>query len=181
MYRTPRRLRRVLLCIALFASLAAGSVVAAPASSAAVPTQSHADIIGDQVLRLLNSERALYRLAPVRPNSSLKRAARAHNIAMANRNSMSHQLPGELSLGTRISSTGYHWRAAGENLGFNTDWSLGGALLLQRMMFGEKPPNDGHRRNILNATYRDVGLDVYVDARHHKIWLTEEFGRASGT
>ncbi|MDT4945595.1 MAG: hypothetical protein QOH14_2328, partial [Pseudonocardiales bacterium] len=33
------------------------------------------------------------------------------------------------------------------------------------------------RRVILNPVYRDVGVDIYMDGAHHKMWLTEDFGR----
>jgi uncharacterized protein YkwD len=47
---------------------------------------------------------------------------------------------------------------------------------LELLMYREKPPNDGHRRNILNHGFRNVGVDIYVDAAHHKLWLTTDFG-----
>jgi uncharacterized protein YkwD len=43
-------------------------------------------------------------------------------------------------------------------------------------MYYEKAPNDGHRRNILNPAYRDVGISVVQDFVHHRIWLTVDFG-----
>jgi uncharacterized protein YkwD len=43
-------------------------------------------------------------------------------------------------------------------------------------MYNETPPNDGHRLNILNTHYRNVGVDVYFDKVHHKLWLTTDFG-----
>jgi uncharacterized protein YkwD len=45
------------------------------------------------------------------------------------------------------------------------------------MMFRERPPNDGHRLNILSRTFRNVGIDVYFDNAHHKMWFTQDFGR----
>jgi uncharacterized protein YkwD len=44
-------------------------------------------------------------------------------------------------------------------------------------MLGETPPNDGHRRNILSATFAVVGVDVYLDSTHGRLWLTEDFAR----
>ncbi|HJQ43379.1 MAG TPA: CAP domain-containing protein [Jatrophihabitantaceae bacterium] len=176
------RLRRLFVSCAVALSLIAGLVVGGSGASATTaPTQSHIDSVAAQVFNLLNAERALYRLPALHRVAALQRSARAHNIKMAQYNTMSHQLPGELSLGGRITIQGYHWRAVGENVAYNTDWSLAGAYYLQKMMFNEKAPNDGHRRNILSTTYRDVGVDIYLDLRHHKIWLTEDFGRLYGT
>jgi len=43
-------------------------------------------------------------------------------------------------------------------------------------MMAEKPPDDGHRRNILSTSYALIGVDVLIDA-HHGIWLTEDFAQ----
>jgi uncharacterized protein YkwD len=52
----------------------------------------------------------------------------------------------------------------------------GGVLLLQRLMYNERPPENGHRVNILNRHFRDVGIDIYMDRVHHKVWMTTDFG-----
>jgi uncharacterized protein YkwD len=44
-------------------------------------------------------------------------------------------------------------------------------------MYNEKAPNNGHRLNILSSKFRQVGVDVYLDRTHHKVWLTTDFGR----
>jgi len=45
-------------------------------------------------------------------------------------------------------------------------------------MLNEKPPDDGHRQNILsNANI--IGIDVLVDTQNQKIWLTEDFARTA--
>jgi uncharacterized protein YkwD len=55
--------------------------------------------------------------------------------------------------------------------------NTGGVRRLETLMYHEKAPNDGHRRNILNSHFRNVGVDVYIDRAHHKVWLTTDFGR----
>jgi uncharacterized protein YkwD len=129
------------------------------------------------VLNLLNSERAQHGLPALHMNSHLISSAHSHNLALAAHNTMSHQLPGEASLGTRISRAGYSWRAAGENIGWDSSMTTSAALHLERLMYGEGP-GGGHYENIVSKTYRDVGIDVYLDQKHHKLWLTEDFGRA---
>ena len=42
---------------------------------------------------------------------------------------------------------------------------------MQQAMYNEKPPDDGHRHNILNEVYVDVGIDVVSDSVHGKVWL----------
>ena len=175
-----RPLRRIVVAILVALSLATGAVVSAPPASAAV-TQDYMNAVAKQVFNIMNSERAANHLPALRLNTLLMRSARKHNQRMARYNTMSHQLPGELSLGARITAEGYRWRAVGENVAWNTEMNMAGAYYLQKIMYGERYPNDGHRRNILSSTYRDVGVDIYVDFTHHKIWLTEDFGRLYGT
>lgn len=95
---------------------------------------------------------------------------------MAGANTLSHQLPGEASLGERV-SVFYAWSACGENVAWNSQRSQAGALALETSMYDETPPNDGHRRNILSTTFVDVGVDVIDDSTHGRIWLTTDFGR----
>jgi uncharacterized protein YkwD len=97
---------------------------------------------------------------------------------MARHNTMSHQLPGEAYFSSRISKAGYNWEYAGENIGWNSSITKRGVLTLEKIMYSEQAPNDGHRLNILDKHYRDVGVDVYVDKKHHKVWLTTDFGRS---
>jgi uncharacterized protein YkwD len=41
-------------------------------------------------------------------------------------------------------------------------------------MLAETPPNDGHRRNILNASFAHVGISLYRDAQG-TVWMTQDF------
>ena len=169
--------RRIALFIVSFGL--AGLFGASPAG-ATVPPQSHGAVVAHNVFALLNSERKAHGLPPLRMNTQLILSAHRHNLTMAAWNTLSHKLPSELSLGGRIIRANYdhnHWRGAGENIGWNSDMSNGGVLFLEQLMYNERPPGDiGHRLNILNSSYRDIGVDVYYDAAHGKVWLTEDFG-----
>jgi uncharacterized protein YkwD len=46
-------------------------------------------------------------------------------------------------------------------------------------MYTEKPPNDGHRVNILNPKLKEVGITIIYDATHKKLWITQDFGTHS--
>jgi len=41
-------------------------------------------------------------------------------------------------------------------------------------MMAEKPPDDGHRQNLLSKDFHRIGISIYIDA-HHTLWLTEDF------
>jgi uncharacterized protein YkwD len=128
------------------------------------------------VLARLNAQRALHHLPALTIAPRLVTSAHAHNLAMAKANTMSHKLPGEPALTTRISRTGYTWHWVGENVAWNSDVSAAGLLLLQRIMYREVPPENGHRLNILSRNYKQVGIDVYVDKSNGKVWMTQDFG-----
>jgi uncharacterized protein YkwD len=129
------------------------------------------------VLAKLNAERAAHGLKALTMNTHLVSSAHTHNLAIAKANQLSHQLSGEAGLGARITAAGYHWTAVGENIAYNSNRSQAGVLALQAAMYGEQPPNDGHRRNILSSAFVHVGVDVIDDAVHHRVWLVTDFGR----
>lgn len=167
----PRRFATVL--IAVFGVLGAGLVssAAAPADPIVVhPT------VAKNVLSVLNQERAAHHLPALRMNTNLINSAYAHNLAMAGHNTMAHQLPGEKSLGGRLDAAQYHWSTAGECIGWTSDNTNTGALDVQRYMYNEKAPNDGHRLIILSSAYRDVGISVITDVTHKRLWITEDYG-----
>lgn len=128
------------------------------------------------MLSQLDAERRAHGLPALQMNTELIASAHAHNLQMARFDSMSHQLPGEAFFADRIRAAGYQYSYAGENIGWNTVQTLAGALSLETIMYNEKPPNDDHRQNILSKHYTDVGIDIYLDPVHGKLWLTEDLG-----
>ena len=90
-------------------------------------------------------------------------------------NQLEHQISGEPELGEREKQQGVQWQLAAENIGYTEDISQNGALGLHTAMMAEKPPDDGHRQNILSNESNQVGIDILVDNQHGKLWLTEDF------
>jgi uncharacterized protein YkwD len=173
----PRRGRRRALLLVPLLALAL-LVVPQPSAGASAPhTAATARIYANAMLRLLNRERSWHHLRPLTMNAKLIHSAHLHNTRMARANELSHQLPGEAFFATRITRAHYHWIAAGENIGWNSRMTWAGLRQLETMMFRERPPNNGHRLNILSRTFRNVGIDVYFDNAHHKMWFTQDFGR----
>lgn len=187
--RTPRTLRRrgrALTTILATAVVLGSTLVSASSAASAkgisyavksVPAPSAAELVMMHALLLeINLERRLHHLPAVRSNKYLALSARRHDVAMSRANTMSHQLPGEAFFATRMTAAGYKWAWAGENIAWNSRMTTAGVIQLEKMMYNERPPNDGHRVNILSSHFRDVGVDVYLDAKHHKVWLTTDFG-----
>lgn len=171
----PAALAALVLVVALLATLLTPGKAEARTT---VPVRSLTEVsFANAVATLLNTERAANHLKPVTMRPQLIASARSHNLAMARANVMSHQVYGEKSLGSRIDATGYHWLWAGENIGWNSDMTSAGVLMLQKAMYNERPPENGHRLNILSSHFTNVGVDVYLDTVHQRVWLTVDFGR----
>ena len=73
-----------------------------------------------------------------------------------------------------------HWTSAGENIGeagpiSRTSSAIAQAAVgLTQAMLNEKPPDDGHRLNILSGSFRHVGIAVYLDSSG-TVWMTQDF------
>jgi len=139
--------------------------------------QSTADA---QVLALINQARAQAGLAPYTISAGLDASSAAHNARMAGGCGLSHQCPGEPPLGTRETGAGVVWTAAGENIGeggpvADTPSAIAQmAVALTQDMLNEKPPDDGHRLNILSSTFAHIGIAVTIDSSG-TVWMTQDF------
>jgi uncharacterized protein YkwD len=133
-----------------------------------------------QVLAVINQARAGAGLPALTVTSGLEASSSGHNMRMAGGCGLSHQCPGEPSLGDRETAAGVHWTAAGENIGeggpvADTQAAIAQmAVGLTQDMLNEKPPNDGHRLNILSSTFTHIGIAVYRD-NSGTVWLTQDF------
>jgi uncharacterized protein YkwD len=130
--------------------------------------------IAQAVFQAINVDRNSAGLPALGWSISLISGAYAHSLLMSANDRLAHQLPGEPAIGTRISQDGVNWTWCGENIGETTNTSASGALEIHQMMMAERPPNDGHRQNILSANFTLVGIAVVVDSSH-QLWLTEDF------
>jgi uncharacterized protein YkwD len=131
------------------------------------------------VLAHINAARTQNGLVALTLNADLSRASELHNQLMIGGCGLSHQCPGEAGLGDRFTAQGVRWTSAGENIGYGSAGSsqaavVGAANGLTDSMLAEQPPNDGHRRNLLNTGFRQIGLAVDRDA-NGLVWMTQDF------
>ena len=154
----------------------------APSSvaSATSPVGTSSGSAAAQVLALINQARSAAGLAPLTITTGLNSSASAHNSRMAGGCGLSHQCPGEPDLGARETAVGVHWTAAGENIGEGGPVSDTTAAIarmavgLTQSMLNEKPPDDGHRQNILSRSFTHIGIAVFRDSSS-TVWLTQDF------
>ena len=162
------------------ASTAPSSAAPTSTASATSPAGTSSGSAAAQVLALINQARSAAGLAPLTITAGLNSSASAHNSRMAGGCGLSHQCPGEPDLGARETAAGVHWTSAGENIGeggpvANTTAAIAQmAVGLTQSMLNEKPPDDGHRRNILSSSFTHIGIAVFRDSSG-TVWLTQDF------
>lgn len=119
----------------------------------------------EEVLNIVNSERGQVNLLPLRLHSQLNAAAQAHSNDMARHNFLSHTGSDGSSPFDRIKQYGYNFRWAGENIasGYSSPRDV-----MQGWM-----SSSGHRANILNPNFRDIGIGY---ARGNQPYWTQTFG-----
>src|SRR6266536_6349130 len=157
-------------------SLSAAPTTRAPAPPPVPGSSAAANAVLDQT----NAWRTAAGLRPYTMLPGLIASAHKHNLVMIAGCGLSHRCPNEPSLGDRIRAQGVQWHTAGENIGesgphANTTAAITDAAKgLNQAMFNEKPPDDGHRRNLLSSGFTHIGIDVVRDS-HGTVWLTEDF------
>ncbi|MFE7515579.1 CAP domain-containing protein [Streptomyces sp. NPDC057540] len=132
----------------------------APAAGWAVPRYVR------DVVELANAEREKAGCGPLRSERRLRAAAQAHADDMAARDYYEHRSPEGRDAGDRISGAGYAWSTWGENI-------HRGPKTPERAM-ADWMDSPGHRANILNCSFKDIGVGVTLAANGP--WWVQDFG-----
>jgi uncharacterized protein YkwD len=165
--RNAPRLLLVLLAAGAALALPAGSAQAATASceiasvngsANAVPTPASLLTSRRETLCLLNRERAQRGLGPLRLSDPLSQASASHSRNMVRNRFFEHG-----NFVARILNARYVTRSQSWSLGENIAWGTGSlATPAQTVRAWMKSP--GHRANILNRRFRDVGIGIALGA-----------------
>lgn len=121
-----------------------------PGDKVYVPLFSTIKRIEQEVIRLVNIERANRGLKPLAHNWELSRVARFKSMDMRDRAYFSHQSPTYGTPFEMIRNFGLSYSAAGENIAAGQRTA---AAVVQAWMNSQ-----GHRENILNSTYTQIGV-----------------------
>ena len=117
------------------------------------PNSSGTGSTAQQVVALVNSERAKAGCGPVTGHSLLDKAAQGHSDDMAARDFFDHTNPDGDGPGERITAAGYRWSTYGENI------AMGQRTPEQVMDSWMNSP--GHRANILNCSFKEIGIGIH--------------------
>jgi uncharacterized protein YkwD len=138
--------------------------IAASANPASTDPQ---DIFDRQILDLVNQERAKVGADPLKINEQLDLAADLHTLDQAKMNKMSHTGSNGSTMGDRITNAGYVFSSAGENVAYGF---ADAAAVVKGWMNSE-----GHRKNILNPNYKEIGVG-YAEGADGRPYWTQDFG-----
>ena len=116
----------------------------------AAPAVEDLDALADEVVRLVNIERAKHGAGALTISRELTESAQFHANFMAENDCFEHLCPNEPNLGKRARNAGYEWRAVAENI------AAGQANAAEAVAGWMTSP--GHRTNILNPAYREIGI-----------------------
>ncbi|MFJ7334334.1 CAP domain-containing protein [Streptomyces sp. NPDC101116] len=119
-----------------------------------------------QVLALVNKERAAAGCSPLTANDRLTRAADDYSDVMASSGVMSHTGPDGSTMTTRVEAAGYQWSTLGENI---AQGQADAASVMKSWM-----NSPGHRANILNCSFKELGVGVHFGDGGP--WWTQDFG-----
>lgn len=120
-----------------------------------------------EVLNIVNQERQRGGISPLRLHSRLNAAAQAHSNDMARNNFMGHTGSDGSSFVDRMKRHGYNFRRGAENVAAGQSSA--------RDVMNSWMNSFGHRRNILNGNYRDIGI-AYARGGRYGIYWTQVFG-----
>jgi uncharacterized protein YkwD len=119
--------------------------------------------VEDEVVDLVNGERARAGCDPLTMDPKLAQAAQDHSTDMAERDYFDHTTPEGLTFADRIVNAGYPTPGA-ENIAVgqqNADQVMDGWM-----------NSDGHRANILNCDLKSIGVGLAEDG----MYWTQDFG-----
>lgn len=162
-----------------FSASAGAMPIATSAADGATGTPTVANGTLDAVTRVVqrtNMYRAQFGCPALKLNAQLTQSAQGHSVDMAQ-----HNLPGHLGSdgstpAARIIAAGYHYANWAENVA----WGQPTPETAVDAWFNEKPPNDGHRRNILNCTLLEIGVGFAQTTQYAHFYWTQDFGRPAG-
>jgi len=120
-----------------------------------------------QLFNSVNQERKAHGVPALKSDEALTTAARAHAQRMAEQGTISHQLPGEPPLPTRVKAAGAHFSWLSENV----DEGQNAAAIHQSFM---KSPQ--HRANILDTDMDSAGIGIAE--RNGQLFAVEDFSKA---
>ncbi|MFZ5974290.1 MAG: SafA/ExsA family spore coat assembly protein [Bacillota bacterium] len=133
-----------------------------PGDKITVPNIDEIKAVEAEVIRLTNLERTKNGLPALKSNWELSRVARYKSADMRDNKYFGHTSPVYGGPFQMMSDFGIHYSAAGENI---AKGYYSAAAVVQGWM-----NSAGHRANILNANFTQIGVGLAIDSTGTKYW-----------
>jgi uncharacterized protein YkwD len=158
----------------------APTVTSTKAPAIAATATPRSDFVS-RVIARTNTYRVANGCPALTVNAILMGTAQGHSQEMALRDYVGHTSADGTSPWDRIKAAGYTYRLVAENIA----WGATSPEQVVDAWFFESPPNDAHRKNILNCGLREIGVGYFSLASDpgkvtaHTYW-TQDFGTRVG-
>jgi uncharacterized protein YkwD len=163
------------LCLALILLLAPG-LEAQWRGEARTERVSYVYNLERQIFRLTNEVRRRHGIPQLTWETSLEKVARTHSADMLRRNYFSHLTPEGQSPHERISASyPFPLSMTGENIWSGTGHDASNTSRLARLIVNNWMSSAGHRENLLNPKFTDIGVGAAAQGRD--IRVTQVFVR----
>lgn len=167
MHRIASRLfaPALLACLAVAVPAASASAAAPCANAGVQPTASNGATVRTATLCLINAERTSRGLVALRANSQLRKVAQRYTGQMVTHRFFAHTGFDGSTLHSRIKGASSYIKGdvATWKLGENLYWGSG-ARSTPAQSVDAWMNSPGHRRNVLNKTFRDIGIGIAIGA-----------------
>ena len=137
-----------------------------PNQKLVIPNIDNVKNLENDVIALVNTERAKQHLEGLEIDWELSRVARVKSKDMAVNNYFSHQSPTYGSPFDMMKHFGIHYTSAGENI---ASGQTSAESVMQSWMNSQ-----GHRENIMNPTFTHIGVGYYRGGSYGHMW-TQQF------
>lgn len=125
-----------------------------------------------EMLAQVNEYRRKADVSALRMSRELQEAAQAHAEDMLARGYFGHKSPNGISVRERSNKVGYEWKTVGENI-------AEGQTSVREVMTAWMN-STGHRQNILNPNFRDLGIGLVLGknkAGEYRVIWVQNFGK----
>ncbi|SDY56086.1 CAP domain-containing protein [Nitrosomonas sp. Nm58] len=145
---------------------------------------SQASAYEQYMLELINVERAKVGAQPLAFDGDLNESAENHSSWMIATDTFSHTGAGGSNPGDRMKAAGYVFSGSwawGENIAWMSTRAPAGLLDEVEQLHASLMSSTGHRTNILNDTYREIGVGLAVGqySSYEGAFVTQNFARTA--
>jgi uncharacterized protein YkwD len=154
------RLSVALLACAIVGTMALPLAATVRGASSSGASSEH------ELIALTNRSRAAAGLKALKVSVTLTAVARWRSADMVKRDYFSHAIPGYGSVFKKLDATGYCYRVAGENIGWN-DYPADVATAAIHKIFMD---SSGHRANILARRWDAIGVGMATGPDGKRMW-----------